>query len=210
MCLLLIWPHYYTCACFCPFFFCPQVREMHQVAAVGENGAPALQGLRDEGLQRGRARRMVSKGGGLSVHTGTMVCTLTARAVSCCGRTFSNACFTFFVSRIRPAPVWCVHQIVHACVRASYCMSLTPRFPSPLPSCPTPCRYQALRDDVEPDPVQRMQRERARLLQQKQQAGKKKQSVSEVHSLKSGKDSQRLEGRGLLELPPPVAKGTRM
>jgi hypothetical protein len=65
-----------------------------------------------------------------------------------------------------------------------------------------------MRDDVEPDPVQRMQRERARLLKQKQaELRKKTQSVSEVHSVKSGKDSQRLEGRGLLELPPPVAKG---
>jgi hypothetical protein len=65
-----------------------------------------------------------------------------------------------------------------------------------------------MRDDVEPDPVQRMQRERARLLKQKQaELRKKTQSVSEVHSVKSGKDSQRLEGRGLLELPSPVAKG---
>jgi len=68
--------------------------------------------------------------------------------------------------------------------------------------------YEALRDDLEPDPVQRMRRarEQAQRLKEKDRL-KKSDSVSALKQKAAGKDSGRLEGRGLIEFPPPVAAG---
>ena len=83
-----------------------------------------------------------------------------------------------------------------------------------MPRVSTPCsfirdiyRYEVLRDDVEPDPVQRMQRERQRLQRMKQRERAAKADAALQREKGTGKDSGRLQGRGLLELPPPVAKG---
>jgi hypothetical protein len=68
--------------------------------------------------------------------------------------------------------------------------------------------YEALRDDIEPDPVQRMRRERQRLQKMnRKELLKRTESSAMIKNRKAGKDSMRLEGRGLLELPPPVAMG---
>eukprot|EP00615_Pteridomonas_danica_P012316 CAMPEP_0114354854 /NCGR_PEP_ID=MMETSP0101-20121206/19787_1 /TAXON_ID=38822 ORGANISM="Pteridomonas danica, Strain PT" /NCGR_SAMPLE_ID=MMETSP0101 /ASSEMBLY_ACC=CAM_ASM_000211 /LENGTH=568 /DNA_ID=CAMNT_0001496521 /DNA_START=60 /DNA_END=1766 /DNA_ORIENTATION=+ len=68
--------------------------------------------------------------------------------------------------------------------------------------------YESLRDDIEPDPVQRMTRERQRLQKlKKKELLKRTESSAMIKNRKEGKDSIRLEGRGLLELPPPVAMG---
>jgi len=50
-----------------------------------------------------------------------------------------------------------------------------------------------------------MQRERQRAAREKEKAAKI--TAADKATVASGKDKSRLEGRGLLELPPPVAAG---
>jgi hypothetical protein len=52
-----------------------------------------------------------------------------------------------------------------------------------------------------------MQRERQRLQRMKQRERAAAGDAALQHEKGTGKDSGRLQGRGLLELPPPVAKG---
>jgi hypothetical protein len=63
--------------------------------------------------------------------------------------------------------------------------------------------YEALRDDIEPDPVQRMRRERQRLqgLKRKELL-KRTESSAMIKNRKTGKDSSRLEGYFYIYLLP--------
>ncbi len=54
--------------------------------------------------------------------------------------------------------------------------------------------YEALRDDVEPDPVQRMRRERERQTRLKEKARLALESAASLKDKGTGKDSSRLQG----------------
>ena len=64
-----------------------------------------------------------------------------------------------------------------------------------------------MQDDLEQDTVQRLLRERLRKEEAVKKAKCLKQDAAAKKIVSSGKDTTRLEGRGLIEFPPPVAAG---